>query len=197
MPDMKSRNPVLLLHGIDDSAKAMARLGGYLARRGWTVGNMNMTPNNGAQSLDVLAKMVAKGIETQFAASQQIDLVCFSLGGIVARYYLQRLGGIERARRLVTISTPHHGTLTAYLRPNPGGRQLRPGSKFLTDLNNDVKMLDRLQVTSIWTPYDLMIVPARSSRLPVGEEVILPILIHPLMQFDRRVFAAVEKALKK
>jgi triacylglycerol lipase len=197
MPGQSPRNPVLLLHGIDDTAESMARLGGYLAGRGWTVGSMNMTPSDGALPLDVLAKMVTKGLENQFAPGQPIDLVCFSLGGIVARYYLQRLGGIERVQRFVTISSPHHGTLMAYFRRNAASRQLHPGSPFLADLNRDVKMLDRLQVTSIWTPFDLMIVPARSSRLPIGKEVIVPVLIHPLMQTDHRVFAAVEKALEK
>jgi len=189
------RNPVLLLHGIDDTSDAMARLGSYLAGRGWTVGSMDMTPNDGAHPLDLLAQLVAKGIENQFPTGQPIDLVCFSMGGIVARYYLQRLGGIERVRRFITISAPHHGTLSAYFRLNPAGRQMCPGSPFLTDLNRDVQKLGKLQVTSIWTPFDLMILPAWSSRLPVGEEVIVPVILHPFMQSDDRVFAAVEKAL--
>jgi len=197
MPEQTSRNPVLLLHGIDDTSDAMAHLSGYLAGRGWTVGSMNMTPNDGADPMDLLAKLVAKGIENQFPDGQAIDLVCFSMGGIVARYYLQRLGGLERVRRLVTISAPHHGTYTAYFRRNAVGRQLRPGSPFLTDLNRDVRSLAKLQVTSIWTPFDLMIFPASSSRLPFGQQVIVPVLAHPLMQRDRRVFAAVEKALEK
>ncbi|MHB0939938.1 MAG: esterase/lipase family protein [Armatimonadota bacterium] len=192
-----ARNPVLLLHGIDDTSDAMARLGGYLAGRGWTVGRMNMTPSDGADPLDLLAKLVAKGIENQFPDGQPIDLVCFSLGGIVARYYLQRLGGLDRVRRFITISSPHHGTWMAYFRWNAASRQLRPGCPFLADLNRDVRSLAKLQVTSIWTPFDLMIFPANSSRLPFGRQVIVPVLAHPLMQRDQRVFAAVEKALEK
>lgn len=99
--------------------------------------------------------------------------------------------------RFITISSPHHGTWTSYLRRNAASRQLRPNSPFLADLNRDVHSLARLQVTSIWTPSDLMIFPASSSRLPVGHQIIVPVLAHPLMQRDQRVFAAVEKALEK
>ena len=191
------RHPVVLLHGIDDTADAMTLLGGYLTRRGWTVGSMCMEPSDGTAPLELLAKLVARGIDNQFPPGRPIDLVGFSLGGIVARYYLQRLGGIERVRRFVTISAPHHGTLTAYLRRNPAGRQLHPGSPFLTDLNRDVRMLAKLQVTSIWTPLDLMIVPAASSRLPFGHEVRIPVVLHPWMLRNQHVFAAVELALEK
>ncbi|MFO1404834.1 MAG: hypothetical protein U1E96_09660 [Azonexus sp.] len=36
-------------------------------------------------------------------------LVCHSMGGVVARYFLEHLGGAEITRRLITIATPHRG----------------------------------------------------------------------------------------
>ncbi len=36
-------------------------------------------------------------------------LVCHSMGGLVARYFLEHLGGAEITRHLVTIGTPHRG----------------------------------------------------------------------------------------
>ena len=50
------------------------------------------------------------------------------MGGLVARYYVQRLGGDVRVHTLVTLGTPHGGTLPARLFPHPLVRQLRPGS---------------------------------------------------------------------
>jgi triacylglycerol lipase len=75
------------------------------------------------------------------------------MGGLVSRYYLQRLGGIHRVRKFVTIATPHRGTWTGFLRANPGARDMRPGSAFLRDLNRDVEMLDGISFTSIWSPW--------------------------------------------
>ena len=43
------------------------------------------------------------------------------MGGIVARSYVQRFGGIERVRRFITISAPHRGTYVAYAMGNKGG----------------------------------------------------------------------------
>lgn len=36
-------------------------------------------------------------------------LVCHSMGGLVARYFLEHLGGADITRRLITIGTPHRG----------------------------------------------------------------------------------------
>jgi len=46
----------------------------------------------------------------------------------------------------------------------PGCVQMRPDSPFL-QLNQDAIMLEQLNFTSIWTPFDLMIVPGNSSQM--------------------------------
>jgi len=68
---------------------------------------------------------------------------------------------------------------------------MRPGSSFLRDLNRDVEMLDRISFTSVWTPFDLMIVPAASSRLPAGRSISVRTLAHPLLVRDRQVLRLV------
>jgi triacylglycerol esterase/lipase EstA (alpha/beta hydrolase family) len=117
------------------------------------------------------------------------------MGGLVARYYVQRLGGIERVRRLITISSPHNGTCAAFLRRNGGARQMRPGSAFLCDLNRDVSVLDRIDFTSIWTPFDLMILPAHSSVLPAGRAIRVNVGAHPPMVRNQRVLKLVADVL--
>ena len=54
--------------------------------------------------------------------------VGFSMGGLVSRYYVQRLGGLDHVDRLVTLSAPHNGSLLANLIANKGCREMRPGS---------------------------------------------------------------------
>ena len=68
-------------------------------------------------------------------------------------------------------------------------------SYFINDLNSDVEMLKQLNFTSIWTPYDLMIVPAASSQLGIGKEITLPVLLHPLMVTDIRTLEIVAETL--
>ncbi|MFD8820989.1 esterase/lipase family protein [Streptomyces sp. NPDC059605] len=43
----------------------------------------------------------------------KVVFVCHSMGGLVARYYLEVLGGRETARSLVTIGTPYAGAVKA------------------------------------------------------------------------------------
>jgi triacylglycerol lipase len=188
-------NPVLLVHGISDTEAVFQKMKNYLTHQGWSVYALNLEPNNGDVGLDALAQQVADYIVATFDPEQTIDLVGFSMGGIVSRYYVQRLGGMERVQRFITISSPHHGTVVAYGSWRPGCLQMRPHSEFLKDLNSDAVMLKQLNFTSIWTPYDLMIVPADSSQMPIGTQVIIPVASHPWMLTDSRSLAAVATAL--
>jgi triacylglycerol lipase len=191
------KNRVLLIHGIDDTEALFQTMRPFLESHGRAVYCLNLTPNNGAAGLEVLARQIAAYVETTFENKEMFDLVAFSMGGIVARYYVQRLGGLQRVRRLVTISSPHNGTRVAFLRWNDGARQMRPGSAFLCDLNRDAHVLDRIGFTSIWTPFDLMIVPASSSVLPAGRTIRVNVGAHALMVRNRRVLKLVADALSE
>ena len=79
---------------------------------------------------------------------------------------------------------------------NKGCRQMRPGSAFIEDLNRDVDVLEPIHVASLWTPFDLSILPATSSLLSIGQHVRLPVLLHPLMLWDRRSLDQVARLLE-
>lgn len=194
---MNNRNPVLLVHGIIRTSTVFGKMSAYLSQQGWSVHTLNLTPNNATLGLDQLATQVADYVDKTFGHEQPIDLVGLSMGGLVSRYYVQRLGGINRVQRLITISSPHQGTRMAYLSARPGCIQMRPGSDFLADLNQDVSSLERLNFTSIWTPLDFIIVPAESSQMPVGQEVKLSVFAHALMARDFRSIQAVASALSE
>jgi len=193
----KQQNPVLLVHGINDTGAVFDKMAFYLRQRGLSVYTVDLLPNNGAEVLDKLAQQVANYVAATFEPEQQLDLVGFSMGGIVSRYYIQRLGGINRVQRFITISSPHKGTIIAYGTWLAGAVQMRPNSNFLNDLNSDVEMLKQLNFTSIWTPYDLMILPAESSQLGIGREITLPVVLHPLMLTDPRTLVIVANILTK
>jgi triacylglycerol lipase len=191
----KQQNPVLLVHGINDTGAVFDKMAFYLRQQGLSVYTVDLVPNNGSEVLNKLAQQVANYVATTFAPEQPLDIVGFSMGGIISRYYIQRLGGIDRVQRFITISSPHKGTIIAYGTWLAGAVQMRPHSDFLNDLNSDVEMLKQLNFTSIWTPYDLMILPATSSQLGIGKEVTVPVVLHPLMLTDIRSLAIVAEAL--
>jgi triacylglycerol lipase len=168
----------------------------FLTKEGWSVHCLDLVPNDGSASLAVLAEQVKQYIDGKFTPQQPVDLIGFSMGGLVTRYYLQRLGGVERIRRYITISAPNQGTLLGYGLPHQGVREMAWQSEFLQDLNRDCcQLLEGLQVTVIWTPFDLMILPPSSSHLEIGTEIILPVLVHAWMVSDPRCLKEVALAL--
>lgn len=190
------RNPVILIHGIWDTKMIFSKMSARLTELGWSVHSLNLTPNDGSLGLDLLAKQLADYISETFDPEQPLDIVGYSMGGIVSRYYVQRLGGINRVQRFITLSSPHHGTLTAYSLRLPGYLDMRPDSGLLRDLNQDVTMLKRINFTSMWTPFDIMIVPANSSQMPVGKEVKVNVLLHRQMVTEPLSINAIVEELK-
>jgi triacylglycerol lipase len=188
---------VILVHGIFDTGKIFRPMIQSLEGNGFRPLAPNLTPGNGDLGLDQLASQVAAFVQEHIPQGEQFDLVGFSMGGLVSRFYVQRLGGVERVGRLITISAPHHGTWWAHTVGNPGSRHMRRGSSFLADLNREAAMLERVKFVSIWTPFDLMILPAKSSSLGVGTEFRIPVALHPWMPKSRRCAKLVVKLLQE
>ena len=190
-------NPVVLVHGLTDTNAIFKPMTAYLRKQGWVVHSLDLIPANGDCELDRLAQQLDTYIQLTLPDEQHFDLIGYSMGGIVSRYYVQRLGGLDRVQRFITIASPHNGTLTAYLSQRPGCLQMRPNSLFLNSLNRDMLMLEKLKFTSIWTPMDLMIVPATSSQMRVGRDVQVNVPLHRWMVQDFRGLEAVASALRE
>lgn len=195
IPD-NSKSPVVLVHGFWNTHRYMGCLAKGLRKRGWPVhSDFDLIPNNGEVGIEVLAQQLAKYVHQKVGENRPFHLVAYSMGGLVARYYVQYLAQKELVKNLVTIATPHHGTYRAYTFNRIGLIQMRPESRFLTQLNADIHLLKDVPLTSIWTRFDTIVIPNKSARLPMGKEVILPIGVHAFLPFDKRVLEQVEKAL--
>lgn len=190
------QNSVLLIHGIFRQSRVFQKMAVYLTDLGYCVYAPDLFHQGGKLGLEAIAQQVADYVDLTFATEQSLNLVGLSMGGLVSRYYLQRLGGLDRVQRLITISSPHQGTWMAYGFPRKTALQMRPGSRFLEDLNRDLERLDKIEVTSIWTPWDFIIVPPTNSRLPVGKNVQLSVVAHAMMVRDDRSIRAVAQALE-
>ena len=194
-PVNESLAPVVLVHGIHATAADMARLARVLRAEGWEVVTPSLTPNDGQAPIEELARQLDQYIEAN-VKRRPFDLVGYSMGGVVSRCYVQRLGGLSKVRHLATLSAPHHGTVMARLNPRPGGRDLRRGSEFLKQLNAEAGVLDDISFTSFWTPTDLIIVPASSSAMPQAENRRVWGLGHFSFIIERRCIRMVQEALR-
>jgi triacylglycerol lipase len=196
IPAEPGRPPVVLVHGIFSTANDMRRLASHLRAQGWEVFVPTLTPNGGQTPLEDLSHQLADYAQREIG-ERQFDLIGFSMGGLISRYYLQRIAGANRVRRFITMAAPHNGTHTARLGNAPGWIQMRPGSEFLRDLARDSDSLRQFQFTSFYTPLDTIIVPPRSSVMPQARNIRMWGLIHPSFILESRCLRAVAQALRE
>lgn len=186
---------VVLVHGIFENGQAFTKLRNRLERHGIDCFVPELKPMDARDGVDQLAHKLKSGIDQRFGKEAKLSIISFSMGGLVSRYYLQNLGGAERCQTLVTISTPHHGTKTAYFYFGEGARQMRPKSNFLRQLQETEDSLKGIDILSYRTPLDLMILPSKSSVWQIAENRVYYSLLHSFMLHAKPVLDEVEKRL--
>lgn len=162
----------------------MLLIHGYLATRGSLhllerrlsdMGHLVLSYRLGllhAGDISESAALIARKIESIAAQSSldRLDIVGHSMGGLVGLYYLKRLGGRRRVRRLVMLGTPTSGTWSALLgvAMAPVGRaglQLLPDSAFLRALEQ-APMPEGAEVFSVSGDRDLL--APKSTTMTLG-----------------------------
>ncbi|GAB2623124.1 alpha/beta fold hydrolase [Streptomyces capparidis] len=192
--------PVLLLHGFVDNRSVFTVLRRSLLRHGWPrVHAFNYSPFtcDARRAAAVLGAYVEQ--LSAECGGARIDVVGHSLGGLVARYYVQRLGGDERVRTLVTLGTPHSGTRAVPLMSaHPVVRQMRPGSALLTELAGPAPGC-RTRFTAFWSDMDQAVSPVENARLDhpdlAADNVAVRGVGHLTLPVHGAVTAAVRRAL--
>ncbi|WP_020135718.1 lipase family alpha/beta hydrolase [Streptomyces sp. 351MFTsu5.1] len=156
----EAKPPVVLLHGFIDNRSVFVLLRRSLAQHGrQQIESLNYSPLT--CDIRVAAELLGRHIEgiCERTGSRQVDVVGHSLGGLIARYYVQRLGGDVRVRTLVTLGTPHSGTRVAPLaNAHPIVRQMRPGSELLEELTQPAPGC-RTHFVSFWSDLDHLMDP--------------------------------------
>ncbi len=99
----------------------------------------------------------------------KIDILAECTGGLIARHYIQSLGGQDKVSRLVTFISPQAGLPKAAWAESIAGwpalTDLTPDSEFLQAVA-DAPLPEGLPVTSIYTCTDEYIQPYTTSIIP-------------------------------
>jgi triacylglycerol lipase len=161
--------PVLLVPGYGGTPASLGTLAGRLRAAGRRVEVVDL-PDRATGDLRASAATLGRALDRTGAA--RVDLVGYSAGGIVVRLLLADPGRALRARRVVLLGAPNHGTDLAgtALALDPGActgacAQLAPGSSLLTDLNRDDETPPGPRFFSIWTAADQTVTPPATARL--------------------------------
>ncbi|MGW8061906.1 esterase/lipase family protein [Streptomyces ziwulingensis] len=159
-------SPVVLLHGFIDNRSVFLLLRRSLAQHGrHQIESLNYSPLT--CDIRTAAELLGRHIEEicERTGSERVDIVGHSLGGLIARYYVQRLGGDLRVRTLVTLGTPHAGTRVVPLaNAHPIVRQMRPGSTVLEELTRPAPGC-RTRFVSFWSDLDRVMDPLETACL--------------------------------
>jgi len=202
---------ILLLHGFFQTRAIFDPLEERLRADGFGVVSLNLGGLLGrfnSVGVDVLAQRIGEKVE-RLCENHGIDgvhVIGHSKGGLVARRWVQHLGGVKRVRSVITLGTPHHGTPTAVagfvlglgaVSPNP--RELLPRSALVQALNRD-SFPSHIPLTSIYSRQDLVcpwwcsvLRPAPTERNLTNVEVIGP--GHSDLCADPHVYAIIRERL--
>jgi triacylglycerol esterase/lipase EstA (alpha/beta hydrolase family) len=189
--------PVLFVHGYFSNRGYFNRIVPRLEARGIAP---VFTPNfpSAFTTIERFAEALHGEIERLCMATgqPQVVLVCHSMGGLVARTYLCDHGA-DRVRKLITIGTPHHGTVIACFGGGANAVQMRPGSAYLRALEvREGGAGPGCRTTSIFTPHDNLVAPQESSRLPNARNVVIPGRGHVDILESRRLLEVVIEELR-
>ena len=105
------------------------------------------------------------------SGAPSVDVVGYSAGGVVARLWVREHGGAARARRVLTLGSPHHGTSQATLGLDLAGgcavacEQLVPDSDLLRRLNAGDETPDGPLWATVRTTFDQVVTPVDSAAL--------------------------------
>jgi triacylglycerol lipase len=167
-PLAPAETPVLVVPGYNGTPASVGTLAARLRAAGRRVEVVEL-PDRGTRDLRASARALGAAVERTGAV--RVDLVGYSAGGVVVRLWLADPVRALRARRVVLLGVPNHGTelagAAAALDPGLCGSicQLAPGSGLLAELNRGDETPPGPRFFSIWTALDQTVVPPATAAL--------------------------------
>jgi len=166
--------PVVLVHGFLDTwympwwrrMKKSLKTVGPVPEKIYGVNKGNI-PGTTVGSPENYAEVVEEKVEKVYDKhDERVNLVGHSMGGLDSRWYVEQMDGEDYVDTVVTLATPHHGTLTSrYAALTPGGKKLAMSSDVIRTLKQD-GLSEEVEYVSLWSPGDSAVKPSRSAKLP-------------------------------
>jgi triacylglycerol lipase len=177
LPPQDRPGAVILVPGYGGGKGALDVLAGTLRSAGRDATVITL-PGDGTGDLLAQVSVLDKEVDAALSrGAPSVDVIGYSAGGVVTRLWVARAGGEHRARRVVTLGSPLHGTQLAatgtVTLPDAcpiACQQLVPGSVLLNSVAHDPVPLPWL---SVWTQNDQTVVPPDSARLDGANNVAL------------------------
>lgn len=192
--------PVLLIHGFLGTRGSMYLLERRLVEDGFVVVSFNIGTFN-VRDIRRSAFLIHRKIERILAQtpSQKIDIIGHSMGGLIGLYYVKKLGGHARVRKLIMMGTPVRGTWGALIGVvtlglwSTSSWQLLPRSRFLDELAQGA-LPPNVEVHTIAAARD-WVVPLPTTRLRGANAMTVP-LGHSSLVVSEDVYRRIVNTLR-
>jgi pimeloyl-ACP methyl ester carboxylesterase len=192
--------PVLIIHGFLGTRGSMYMLERRLVADGFVCVSFNLGTLN-VRDIRRSAFLIHRKIERILAQtpSQKIDIIGHSMGGLIGLYYVKKLGGHARVRKLIMLGTPVRGTWAALAGVMTLGLwstsswQLLPRSRFLDELAQG-PIPDGVEVSTIAAARD-WVVPLQTTRMTGATAMTVP-LGHSSLVVSEEVYRRVVNTLR-
>lgn len=192
--------PVLIIHGFLGTRGSMYLLERRLVEDGFVCVSFNLGTLN-VRDIRRSAFLIHRKIERILAQtpSQKIDIIGHSMGGLIGLYYVKKLGGHQRVRKLIMLGTPVKGTWSALAGVMTLGLwstsswQLLPRSRFLDELHQG-PLPPGVEVATIAAARD-WVVPLPTTRLQGANAMTVP-LGHSSLVVSEEVYRRVVHTLR-
>lgn len=166
---------VILIHGFFCNRGIWTPWLGPLQAAGHPFMALNLHP--AFAGIDDYVPLIDAAVQRMTQATGQPPvLVCHSMGGLAARAWRRAVmpgtcANEHQIRHIITIGTPHHGTVAARFGQAPNARQMRVGNPWLAQLARDEAAMAAdappYAVFTCWySNTDNIVFPASSATLP-------------------------------
>lgn len=192
--------PVLIIHGFLGTRGSMYILERRLVSDGFVCVSFNLGTFN-VRDIRRSAFLIHRKIERILAQtpSQKIDIIGHSMGGLIGLYYVKKLGGHTRVRKLIMMGTPLRGTWAALAGVltlglwSTSSWQLLPRSRFLDELQQG-PIPPGVEVSTIAAARD-WVVPLGTTRMSGATAMTVP-LGHSSLVVSEEVYRRVVNTLR-
>jgi len=170
-----------LIHGLWNTSSIFSSITSKLDDIGIEYFAPTLKHSYGMTSINDLTILLNELILEKFGLKKELDILGFSMGGIIGRYWLQKLNGYKRTRRFISIGSPYKGTLTAQLIPKypfRGISEMKINSNFLRELANNDFFLDEIECINFFTYWDMMVFPSWWTNLNFGKKISVEVYKH-------------------
>jgi pimeloyl-ACP methyl ester carboxylesterase len=187
--------PIILLHGLFHDRSSWLWTKYRLRSEGFH--NLHTVSLPPWHNVEVLTERIGKKVDKLRVTTgvRKVHLIGHSMGGILARNYIQVRGGSSKVESCILLGTPNLGSRLAPFALSPLGKLLIPGTEFLERLAAS-PLPGEVPITAIYTRHDNLIQPFLNARLEGAHNVELSGMGHTSLLYNAKAFAEIIKSLR-